>query len=201
MAIIAQDDKLLRLSGSSQPDFLDMNQIVGGWRDLRASLVASAVGAGTPTLTAFGPSGNINQYKFGVGDSVYLALHVDHDIKESSTCYIHVHWSTDGTSTNSVKWQFSITSAERDDTTHDTFSTDTVITVEASPQGSAWEHIVTEDSTGFTIPPVDSVLLCELKRITNGATENSDDVFGLFVDIHYEAQQYGTPNRAPNFYT
>jgi len=26
-------------------------------------------------------------------------------------------------------------------------------------------------------------------------------VFGLFVDIHYESDLYGTKNRAPNYYT
>lgn len=171
-----------------------------GWRDLRTSLVAAATGAGTPTLTVFGPSGNIKQRAFAVGDSVYLALHVDHDIKPGATCYMHVHWSTNGTSTNTVKWELDYTSAERDDVTHDTFGTDTTITLEAAPGGSAWEHIVTEDATGFTIPPVDSLVLIELKRVTNGGSENADTVFGLFVDLHYEADRYGTPSRAPGFY-
>lgn len=171
-----------------------------GWRDNFASLVAAATGAGSPALTAFGPTGNIKQRAFGVGDSVYVTLHMNHDIKVGSTCYVHVHWSTDGTSTNSVKWQLSYTSATRNDSSHDTFGADTVINIEDSPDGSAWEHIVSEDVTGFTIPTVDSLILMELKRVTNGGSENADTVYGLFVDIHYECELYGTKNRAPDFY-
>lgn len=172
-----------------------------GWRDLRAALVAAATGAGTPSLQPFGPTGNIKQLRFGVGDSVYLALHVDHDIKPGATCFAHVHWSTNGTDTNSVKWRLRYIFAERDDTTHDTFGAEITIDLEASPGGSAWEHIVTEDAVGFVIPPVDSVILVEMLRLTNGATENADNVFGLFMDIHYEADRYATPSRAPDFYT
>ena len=60
--------------------------------------------------------------------------------------------------------------------------------------------MVTEDATGFTVPEVDSLILLELKRVTNGGTENTDTVFGLFVDLHYQTSMYATPNRSPSFY-
>jgi len=84
-----------------------------GWRDLRLALVGAAKGAGSPTLAAFGPSGSgaVKQMKMGIGDSLYATGHIDHDYKVNSIVYPHVHWSTGGTSTASVKWQFTCVSA------------------------------------------------------------------------------------------
>ena len=170
-----------------------------GWRDLRMALVASATGGGTPSLAAFGTTANIKELSFGVGDSVYVAGHIDHDIKVGSTMYPHVHWSTNGTDANIVKWEFSYITADGHDQAN--FGADTVITVEESAAGTAWRHMITEHATGFTAPEVDALFIAELKRVTNGGTENTDTVFGLFMDLHYEVQQYATPNRTPNFYT
>ena len=131
---------------------------VYGWKDLRMSVVGSAAGGGTPTLAAFGPTGNIKQTSFGIGDSVYLAGHVDHDIKLGSTMYIHVHWSTNGTSTNNVKWQVSYITAEREN--QQAFSADTIIALEEAATGTAWSHMVTEDLVGFHVLDVDSSYYC-----------------------------------------
>jgi hypothetical protein len=176
-----------------------MSQMVYGWRDLRLPVVSAATGGGTPTLTAFGPTGTIKQWKFAIGDSMYLAAHVDHDYLPGSMAYIHVHWSTSGTSVNSVKWQLSYTLAKGHDQAN--FPADTVITLEEAAAGTAWRHMITEDGVGFSIEEPDTLILVELERITNGASDNADNVFGLFVDFHYEVQQYATPYRAPNFYT
>ena len=46
----------------------------------------------------------------------------------------------------------------------------------------------------------DTLVIAELTRITNGGTENTDTVFAMFIDLHYQTQQYGTLNRTPNFY-
>lgn len=195
--ITEQDMRDFIVSSMLKDDAL--GSTTGGWRDLRAALVASATGAGTPALAVFGTTGNIKQLSFGVGDSVYIAFHIDHDVKVGSTCYLHVHWSTNGTNTQPVKWQLSSVTAAGHDT--DNFGADVVLTLEEAAQGTAWRHMITEDATGTTIPEVDSLVIMELERITNGATENTDTVFGLFVDIHYQTDHYATKNRSPNFYT
>jgi hypothetical protein len=168
---------------------------------MRSALVAAAAGGAAPTLTAFGPTGNIKQQAFAVGDSVYFAMHVDHDILPGSTCFLHVHWTTNGTSTAVVKWNVNYTVATRDDVTPTAFGAETTVVLQQAAAGTAWKHIVTEDTVGFTIPPVDSLIILELKRVTNGGTENANTVFGLFVDIHYQAAMVGTISRAPDFYT
>jgi len=174
--------------------------LLTGWRDLRAPLVSARVPAtGNPTLAAFGPSGGLFQHLFLVNDQVYLSFHIDHDIKPGSTIFPHVHWATDGTSTNTVKWEFEFTTAKRTDA--EAFPAPTIITVEEASSNVAWAHQVTEHGTGFTAPEVDSLVIAKLKRITNGGSENDDDIFGLFCDLHSEADRYGTVSRSPDYYT
>jgi hypothetical protein len=196
LAIIVDD-----VSGTPTTKKIQLKNLLGGWRDMRSSLVAAATGGGAPALAAFGPTGGIKQLSFGVGDSVYLAMHVDHDILPESTCFLHVHWTTNGVKTEAVKWALNYTIAERNDVTPDAFGTETQVLLQQAAAGTAWRHIVTEDTVGFTIPPIDSLIIIELERVANGGTENTDTVFGLFVDIHYQAAMVGTISRAPDFYT
>lgn len=171
---------------------------VYGWADLEMSVSGAATGGGTPSQRAFGPSGNIKQVRFGVNDSVYQVCHVPHDALHNADCYGHVHWSTDGTQVNSVKWQISIISAAGYNT--EAFGADTVFTLEEAAAGVAWQHMITEEATPRPLPDIDSLIIIELKRISNGGTENTDDVFGLYFDLHYQIGQVATPNRSPDFF-
>jgi hypothetical protein len=47
----------------------------------------------------------------------------------------------------------------------------------------------------------DELILVTLKRVTNGGTNNTDTVFGLMVDLHYESDRHVTRNKSPNFYS
>lgn len=176
-----------------------MSQAAYGWKDLRMSVSGAASGAGAPGSIAFGPTGNIKETSFGVGDSVYLSGHVDHDILIGSTSYIHVHWSTSGTNVQPVHWEVAYMVAAGHD--QENFPADSIITLAEAAHGTAWRHMITEDAVGLVAPEVDSLLLLELKRVTNGGTDNTDTVFGLFVDMHYEVGQLATPSRTPDFYT
>lgn len=190
-------------SGANRKVLIPMDVLkegqVGGWKDLKAALVGSAKGSGVPALAAFGPTGNVKQMAFAIGDSVYISVHVEHDIKLPSTMYSHVHWSTNGVDVNTVKWQLSCVNAMGHD--QDNFPADVVLTVEEAAAGTAWRHMISEDVTGFAALEPDSLVIMELKRITNGGTDNTDTVFALYSDIHYETDRYATPSRTPDFYT
>ena len=113
-----------------------------GWRDLRTSLTTAEVPpANAPTLTAFGPSGTLKRYAFAVNDYLEFDLHVDHDYWPGSLAYFHVHWSTNGTSTNTVKWELTYTLAQGHNQAN--FPANQVITVEEAAQGTTWRHMVT----------------------------------------------------------
>lgn len=194
----ADDEMVGRDTSAGLVKSFPVNVLFGGWRDYRAALTGQAAGPAAPTLTAFGPTGTIKQLAFAVGDSVYVAVHVDHDVKTGSTMYPHVHWSTNGTNTAEVKWQLTYTMAEGHDQAN--FPAEQVLSVQEAAAGTAWRHMVTEHASGFTAPEPDTLILIEVERITNGGTDNTDVVFGLFVDLHYETQQYATPSRTPDFY-
>lgn len=169
-----------------------------GWRDMRMIVSGAASGSGTPTPTAFGPSGNIKQTAFGVGDSVYLTVPVDHDAWVGAMAYPRICWSTNGVSVNSVKWEMRYIYAAGYNTAN--FGADVLITFEEAAAGTAWRHMTTQN-TGFVLPQINSMVICELKRVTNGGSENADTVFGLYLGIHYPTSQLATKNRTPNFFT
>lgn len=170
-----------------------------GWRDNLADILRAKPGKGTPTQANFGPSGNIQQIKFGVGDSVYVVWHINHDVAIGEDGFFHVHWSSSGTDVNPVHWDLTWTVAIGHG--QGVFPTDASDTVIGTPDGTAWTHYITEQTTGVPMPEPDTLVLAELTRVTNGATDNADDVFGLMLDIHYPVDRYATPSRVPDFYT
>jgi hypothetical protein len=194
------DEFVVQKDGDSALKRLDVSDVFGGWRDLIAPLTAATFpgDATAPALTAFN-GGNIQQLVFAVNDVAQLTFHVDHDMKQSATMYPHVHWTTDGTSTASVKWEITYTMIKGHN--QDSFPAESVITVEEAASGTAYQHMVTEDGTGVATPEPDTLILVRLARVTNGTVDNVDAVFGLTVDWHYPTQMHATKNRTPNFYT
>lgn len=174
----------------------------GAWYDSLTSIQTGKLGlANNPTWSAFGTTGTNYAYSFIVNDYIQLAgFHINHDIKRNSYVYPHVHWTTNGTSTATVKWEMSYTYAKGHN--QEAFPADTVVTVEQAASGTAWQHMIAEvaDGDAFLAPEVDSIIMMRLRRITNGGTDNANTVFGLFVDLHYQRERTGTPNKAPDFY-
>lgn len=171
------------------------------WEDNLSSLITSKPGATAPTLRAFGPSGTNQQMDFAINDFVYTSsFHIKHDIKPESKIYPHVHWSTNGTDTNAVWWELSYTYAKGHN--QEAFPADTVLVLKQAGSGTAWQHMITEasDAEAFTAPEVDSLILMRFRRVTNGGTDNTDQTFGIFVDLHYQKDRFGTPQKAPDFY-
>lgn len=159
------------------------------WNELGLSLVGATKGSSAPTLTAFGPTGTIKQLSFIVGNSVYLASVIPHTFRIGTDVHPFIYWTTDGTDSNTVKWEFTYTFAAKQG---EVFPADVVITAESASGAAAWtynESAFTE-LRGFDISTIISV---ELKRITNGGTNNTDTVFGLHLGLHYNTDQSGTP--------
>lgn len=177
---------------------------MSGWVDLLAPVSAAGLPAqNAPTPANFGPAHTPQrrEYAFEVGDYVFSqAFHVNHDVKPGGKAYVHMHWSTNGTSTATVKWEFTVMRALGHN--QEAFGTPIVITVEQAASGVAWQHMVAEcaDANALTLYEPDELILVTARRITNGGTNNADTVFGLTVDFHYEADRTATPNKAPNFY-
>ena len=175
-----------------------------GWRDMLAPLIAAGIPVtNAPSSVDFGPEHTPQReaLSFAVGDYCFVqGFHVNHDMKPGGAAYIHVHWSTDGTDTNTVKWEFTVMRALGHN--QENFGVPTAITVEQAAAGTAWRHMVAEvdAADALTLIEPDELILVTLRRVTNGATDNGDTVFGLFCDLHYETDREATINKAPDFY-
>ena len=192
------DELIVQKSGETSVKKIQVDDLFGGWKDLVAHLSsAKLAGVSDPSYNVI--TGNIRGYQFAVGNEAWITFHVDHDMQQGATMYPHVHWTTDGTRTNTVKWELRYTLANGHNTA--AFPAETLITLEEAASGTALQHMVTEDPTGVATPLPDTLILCHLKRVTNGGPENTDAVFGLTVDWHYPTQMFATKNRTPNFYT
>jgi len=198
----ASDNLVIQKAGETTLKKIQVDDLFGGWRDLLGTFVSAgrASGVNEPAWQLFAGSSSVKALQFDVGEEVFLTYHVNHDMKQGATMYPHMHFTTDGTQTRSVKWEIEYTIAARNDVTYATFPTSSTVTVEASPTGTAWQHIVVEDVTGVATPEIDSIIQCRVSRITNGGTNNTDDVFGLTMDWHYPTAMHATKNRAPDFY-
>jgi hypothetical protein len=172
------------------------------WKDLVAPMGSAGVpSASAPTKRAFGPSGLREEYDFSINDYAFPdPFHINHDIEPGNKAYPHVHWSTNGTDTNTVKWEMQIMRALGHGQA--AFAAPTTVYVEQAASGTAWQHMVAEVSDGdaLTLVEPDELVLIVLRRVTNGGTNNTDQVFGLQVDLHYESTLVGTQNKAPDFY-
>lgn len=186
-------------------NFIDLDTRTGpGWKDLTSPIFGAPGGAAAPTLTNFQTAGTLQrqEYAFALNDYVWLSpYHVNHDIKPDGTskAYIHVHWTTNGTQTNTVKWELHI---QRALCATGNFGAPTMISVEEAASGVAYRHMVTEVSLvdALTLTEPDELILVSLRRVTNGGTNVTDSVFGLMVDFHYETAQDSTPNKAAPFW-
>lgn len=170
-----------------------------GWRDLEGA-IDTRVGATNPTWTIIG-AGPFYAYAFTLGDEAFITYHVPHDIVPGSDIHFHAHWMTNGTETNSVKWEFTYSYAKGFN--QEAFSTTgTTIAAEQAASGTAHQHMVTE-TAAITIPGLtepDGLIMMRLERVTNGGTNNTDTVYLLEADVHYQSTNASTVGRAPDFY-
>jgi hypothetical protein len=173
-----------------------------GWKDIVMPLNGAGVpAASSPDLIPFGPSGLREEFRFAVNDYCFVGpIHINHDCKPSGDIYLHVHWSTNGTNVQPVKWELQVMRARGHN--QENFAAPTTISVEQAAAGSAWRHMVAEVAVDskFIMTEPDELFLVTLRRVTNGGTDNTDNVFGLCVDGHYQSDRQSTVNKAPNFY-
>lgn len=175
----------------------------GGWRDIIGTYRNPSTAANAPTWAQIG-SGPFYAWKFGLNDIQTYYFHIPHDYSPGTNLFLHAHWLPSGTNTQQVKWEFTYSFAKGFNQGAFNTTGTTVSVAEAGP-GVAYRHMVTEIASGSSISgsgiEVDGILMVVLKRITNGGTDNTDDIFLLMSDVHYQANTFATKNRAPDFYT
>ena len=180
------------------------DSIDNGWNDLTASLMLGDNDPTAPNWTQMGTT-VFYGYNFDIDNRGILKYHMLHDYKPGGNVYIHVHWTTSGITTNTVKWQLDYTVAKgyNQSTSSTFFQSVGQIFLEEAASGTAWQHMVTTTLTSLPLDNMepDSIIMVALKRVTNGIADNNDDVFYLSCDIHYEVDRHGTLNKQPDFYS
>lgn len=172
----------------------------GGWRDMIGQAVNPTTGPTIPTWTQLGSS-PFYAYAYQLNDQQWFFYHIQHDYAPGTDVYLHAHWLTNGTSVQPVKWEFTWTFAKGFNQENYNI-TGTTVSVQEAAHGSAWRHMTTEIATPISATfEVDGILMVRLRRITNGATDNSDTVFLTMADCHYQSNTFNTKNRIPDFYT
>lgn len=167
----------------------------GGWKDLLCHYTPRAAGLQIPALTTVGAS-PIQLPRWQVNDLAYYSFHIPHDYHVGTDVHFHVHWMSDGTDVNPVNWQVSYYYAQGLGPTFPIGSPATIVTFQEAATGSAYSHMITE-SAALTIANLepDGFVLCELKRITNGGTDNANNIFAWNMDIHYQSIEESTQNK------
>lgn len=166
----------------------------GGWKDLLGPYTPRNSGPTVPALTTVGTS-IIRLPLWQLNDLAYYQFHIPHDYALGTDIYFHVHWLPDGVVSNTVKWQVSYFYARGYGYAFPLGSPATVVSVEQAPTGQ-YAHMISE-TAAVTVPNLepDGYILAELKRVTNGGTDNSNNIFAWNLDIHYQSIEESTANR------
>ena len=173
-----------------------------GWKDITSSIEVRGVAATDPSWSQVDSTG-FYAYKFSVADKIWMTYHVPHDIVPNTDVYFHVHWFPNGTDTNTVKWQFDTAYATGFNQAAFGFASPTTKTIEQAGPGTQYQHMVAETTaTDFSIVEPDGLIHCIISRVTNAGTDNTDDIFVLTADVHYQSTDGAgsTVNKAPSFY-
>lgn len=198
--------KYVTLDSSNKMGYINKADITAGtlYKDIIGHMyIDTTKVTNNPTFTNVG---NFWFYKFALNDEGYAHFHVNHDYKPSGNIFIHIHYFTDGTNLNSVKWDFKYTMAKGHNQSSGgtfNFSTPSLVSVDSGAlSGVPYRHYISEISATIdnTNAEPDSICSVHFKRVTNGATDNTDGVYVLVCDLHVEIDRQGTINKAPNFY-
>ena len=191
-------DEFLRIQHA-----LHLLHIEGEWYDLLTSTIAAGRrGAATDFDWVDYDTSGIYQPGFSINDDGIANFHINHDIKRGSLMYPHIHWSIVGTDVNPIHWELNYKIAERNDDGVSVFGALITKTLIGTPSGTSTDHIVTEttEASAQLAPEVDAIIIMQIKRVTNGATDTVDEVCAHFADFHYQRERLGTRNKAPDFY-
>lgn len=174
------------------------------WRDMISELYTRG-GPSAPSATEFITGIYAYELVYNQTRTVFSNFHLNHDWAPGTKLYPHIHFSPNTNSTGDVVFQFSWTAAKGHGQAVFPAVTTKTLTF-TIPANSAHTHFIAElpeiDSVDGTNLEVDSLILMSISRLGADAADTfADSVWGLTVDLHYQASKFGTPNKTPNFYT
>lgn len=164
------------------------------YNDINIDINPRNTGVGRPTLATF--KGNIQQYRFAVGDfSDFRACEIPHSWKEGTQIEFHVHWSL-GTANDAnlrgVKFEIEYTYADMAGvfSANDTQSAESSVALNEP----AYTHKYTSIFSFSPATKVGTQMCVRLKRISSVINANApnSDPFIISFGIHYQSDTIGS---------
>ena len=159
-----------------------------------------AKGASAPDLTELRDGLFLNAFAGtgGVIEQGFFSVHILHGMKAGTTPTFHVHWThNQAVPSGDVKWYMDYSIAKG--YSAGTFAAPTTLSA-VQTAGAQYTHHITDDDD-MAITPIteiepDAVLLCRIYRDPADVADTfAADAFLIQVDMHYENDKRGTPER------
>ncbi len=172
-----------------------------GWVDIVGNLSSTPSFPQSPDWVKLTDDGAASEGILGRGfddtseESLLTTFHLPHGII-GTEIYPHVHWSPLTTGTGVVRWGFEYIFAKG--YAQQAFLTTSYYYVEQAAGGTTKMHEIAENSTGLSIPGLETDGLL-MMRLFRDATHANDtyvgDAVATFVDLHAKQERLSTPNR------
>lgn len=160
------------------------------WNDLIIAATNLRPGGSAPTFALI--RNGIYGYRFDAGSANELhgAVEVQHDYKEGSDLFVHVHWEPTTTNTGNIVWGFEYSVANPGATFP---ATTTATMTPAAAPGVIGRHVLSSivqiTGTGLKIG---AIVMFRVFRQNGGTDTFTGNAFLHSVGIHYEADTAGS---------
>lgn len=160
------------------------------WDDAQQMAIALRdVGANVPVLTQYGTTG-IYLPLFDLNDLLVFAIQLPHSYQEFTALEPHVHWISDAIDANTVKWQMTYqwVNAESDVLAAVSSTTDG----EEAPDVAGMTKLTALTTITKSDALISSLVLGNIKRVTNGGTDATANIYMAFFDLHFRKNTAGS---------
>jgi|LakMenE01Jun11ns_1017448.scaffolds.fasta_scaffold9950467_6 hypothetical protein len=136
----------------------------------------------------------------------WTCFHIDHDYAPNTVIYPHVHWFNAAAvpNTGNVRWGFEYVVAKGHSQQAFPLTASTTVYKTQASSATRYMHAIAEVAIGDAIPATnlepDSLIYMRVFRDAADAADTcTDKVYAFLADLHYQADAFGTLNKAPNF--
>jgi len=182
------------------------------WKDLIGDIVPKTSGPGTPAITTL--TGDVKAFAYAANDTGDCVYHMPHDWAPGTDLFLHVHWTHNGTDISGsfvIDYGFTYAKGHQQASfSAGQSATQTLSGLTIGNTPTLW-HRVDEFQLSSKTPAanqldtnlleVDGLIVLHFVATTiPSITGGSGKPFILTLDIHYQSDRVGTPNRSPDFY-
>lgn len=162
----------------------------GEWDDSQQMAIALRdVGANVPALTQYGTSG-IYMPLFDINDLLVFSIQLPHGYQEGTSVWPHVHWIADAIDANTVKWE--IDYQWLNPTVDVIAAAPTSVYAEAAPAAAGVTYVTSTTEVTKAAAKISSLFMGNIRRITNGGTDATANIYLAFFDIHFRRDTWGS---------